>query len=785
MFKNLKLAAKLGIGFGVLLFFTAVVSFVGWRGQTQILDRADKSDEVTQIMDNMELSRIDVLFFMNSKDKSRVESFTKRMNDIVDRAQGLKERFTTSANKEKMEAIATASKRYVEFFHRYVAAEDNRSAVVKTVVEAAGALQKAASDMQIEQNKLYQEAAGSLGGEALAGMRVKALDKLSAIMADFLMSRIEMLYYLWRGDPKRVDNVKANLDKVIASAGDLAAILPTAGEKDVARGLADKAQIYKDNADNFLKATEEQNAVVAQMTKAAGEVSDIIDDALEFQKTKMDEQAQTSSLTSVIVSLAAVIIGILFALGITRIIQRGVNKAKAVAEAVAIGDVSLDVQADSKDEIGQLLGAMGQLIQAERMAAELAGRLAIGDLNVDVHVRSDQDSLMKSLSTLVDAERDVAGIAQKLAEGDLNVDVEERSDKDALIQAIIALIEAEREVGEIAEKLSHGDLRITVRERSDKDILMRSLSEMVHKLSDVVREVQGGAENVASGSEEMSASSESLSQGSTEQAAAVEESSSAMEEMASSISQNADNAKQTEAIAIKAAQDAQSSGDAVAQTVAAMKEIAGKISIIEEIARQTDLLALNAAVEAARAGDHGKGFAVVASEVRKLAERSQTAAAEITSLSRSSTDVAEKAGELLGKLVPDIQKTADLVQEINAASQEQSTGASQVNKALQQLDQVIQQNAAGSEELASTAEELSSQAEQLQSTIAFFSLSDGYAPVRKALAAPEKKRSPAKRPKQIEAQPKEKAASKRTSAPITLEAVETDQDTEDRLFERF
>jgi methyl-accepting chemotaxis protein len=783
MFRNLKLAAKLGIGFGTLLLFTAVVSFVGWRGQTQILDRANKSQEANTILGDMQLSRLDVLNYMNTKDSARVEAFTKRMNASIEHALALKEKFNNPANKENMDAIVSDSKHYIEFFHRYVEVEENRNVVLKTVVEAAGALQKAAANMKDEQNKLYQEAAGTLGGEAAAGMRVQALDKLSLIMSDFLMSRIEMLYYLWKNDPKRVDNVKANLDKVMASAGELAALLPTPAEKAVARDLSDKAKIYKDNADNFLKATEEQNAVVTQMTKAANDVADITDATLKAQQLAMADQARTSSLTSIIASLVAVILGVFFALGITRIIQRGVNKAKTVAEAVAIGDVSLDVQADSKDEIGQLLGAMGQLIQAERLAADLAARLAIGDLDVEVDVRSERDSLMKSLASLVEAEREVADIAQKLAEGDLDVDVQERSSKDALIQAIIALIEAEREVGGIAEKMSHGDLRITVRERSDKDVLMRSLAEMLQKLSEVVREVQGGAENVASGSEEMSASSESLSQGSTEQAAAVEESSSAMEEMASSISQNADNAKQTEAIAIKAAQDAQSSGDAVAQTVSAMKEIAGKISIIEEIARQTDLLALNAAVEAARAGDHGKGFAVVASEVRKLAERSQTAAAEITSLSRSSTDVAEKAGDLLGKLVPDIQKTADLVQEINAASQEQSTGASQVNKALQQLDQVIQQNAAGSEELASTAEELSSQAEQLQSTIAFFSLEDGYGSA-KALPAPGNKRTPKKPLRQIAAKPKERPASK-SAGPITLEPVEGDQDTEDRLFERF
>jgi methyl-accepting chemotaxis protein len=202
--------------------------------------------------------------------------------------------------------------------------------------------------------------------------------------------------------------------------------------------------------------------------------------------------------------------------------------------------------------------------------------------------------------------------------------------------------------------------------------------------------------------------------------------------MTSNIRQNADNAMQTEKIAVKSAFAAREGGKAVEETVRAMKEIANKISIIEEIARQTNLLALNAAIEAARAGEHGKGFAVVASEVRKLAERSQKAAAEISHLSGTSVEVAEKAGDLLDKMVPDIQRTADLVQEINAASREQDLGAEQINKAIQQLDQVIQQNASASEEMASTAEELSSQSEQLQNTIGFFRVDNSEAPRRAA-----------------------------------------------------
>ena len=275
---------------------------------------------------------------------------------------------------------------------------------------------------------------------------------------------------------------------------------------------------------------------------------------------------------------------------------------------------------------------------------------------------------------------------------------------------------------EFSELVAKGDLtqRIDLDRKDETGQLAAAMNSMVEKLREVVGSVKNASDNVASGSQQMSATSEEMSQGATEQAAAAEEASSSMEQMAANIRQNADNALQTERIAIKSAEDAKAGGQAVAQTVSAMKEIAGKISIIEEIARQTNLLALNAAIEAARAGEHGKGFAVVASEVRKLAERSQHAAAEISQLSGSSVEVAERAGQMLAQMVPDIQRTAELVQEIAAASKEQDTGAAQVNKAIQQLDQVIQQNASASEEMASTSEELSSQAEQLQHTIAFF-----------------------------------------------------------------
>jgi methyl-accepting chemotaxis protein len=287
-----------------------------------------------------------------------------------------------------------------------------------------------------------------------------------------------------------------------------------------------------------------------------------------------------------------------------------------------------------------------------------------------------------------------------------------------------ALIAAMNEITVAAEEISNGNLTVSLRERSPQDKLMQALAAMVGGLTRTVSEIRVIAGEVSAASQSISTASVQVSKGASNQAAAAEEASSSMEEMVSNIKQNADNAQQTDKIANKSAKDAQESGKSVLEAVSAMKEIADKISIIEEIARQTNLLALNAAIEAARAGEHGKGFAVVAAEVRKLAERSQKAAGEINQLSTSTLRVSEKSGEMLDKLVPDIQRTAELVQEISAASKEQDTGAEQINKALQQLEQVIQQNASAAEEMAATTEELTGQSDQLVSALSFFRTGD-------------------------------------------------------------
>jgi methyl-accepting chemotaxis protein len=280
---------------------------------------------------------------------------------------------------------------------------------------------------------------------------------------------------------------------------------------------------------------------------------------------------------------------------------------------------------------------------------------------------------------------------------------------------------------DVANRLSHGDLtmQIEVDRKDEVGQLLQAMHNMVVNLSQVVTDVQGGAEALAGASEEVSATAQSLSQASSEQAASVEETSASMEQMTASIAQNTENARVTDGMATKASTEAGEGGEAVKATVVAMTQIAQKIGIIDDIAYQTNLLALNAAIEAARAGEHGKGFAVVAAEVRKLAERSQVAAQEISTVATSSVELAQKAGMLLDAIVPNIRKTSDLVQEITAASEEQSSGVAQINAAVMQLSQTTQQNASNSEELAATAEEMSSQAEQLQQTMAFFKVAEG------------------------------------------------------------
>ncbi len=365
------------------------------------------------------------------------------------------------------------------------------------------------------------------------------------------------------------------------------------------------------------------------------------------------------------------------------------------------------------------------IVKPLTVASNYISKISKGDMpeKITETYHGDFNDIKLNINQLIDTLNSITENAKRLSLGDLNIKFTKRSSNDELLKSLDDMVMAMKIITEKTKLIAGGDLTIDIKPRSNNDELMIAISNMVETIANIVTQIQDTSESITDASQTLSSNSQYVSHGATEQASAAEQISSSMEEMASNILQNTENAQQTEKIAGKAANDILVGSNNVNITVDSMKKIAEKVSIISDIAFQTNILALNAAVEAARAGEHGKGFAVVAAEVRKLAERSHSAAGEINELTKSSVDIAEKSGILLNSIVPDIQRTANLVQEITSASIEQNSGAGQVNNAINQLNKVTQQNAASAEEMATSSDLLLNQAMSLQSLIGFFKIS--------------------------------------------------------------
>ncbi|KQN20114.1 chemotaxis protein [Sphingomonas sp. Leaf32] len=483
-----------------------------------------------------------------------------------------------------------------------------------------------------------------------------------------------------------VDDPATSLDRI--QQFNMASTLTIIAEKNLA--LSNDPQVVEKQLSNFRQQRARADELIAQAPPMADDI----------------DRAQYASIRTQWNEYKVVA---------DRIIPLALADKNLEAGALSLGDARpiaekmraqvLDVVQRQREEMKKA-DAAGDVLYAESRTMLLATALAallmaiVGALWISMIVSKG----LKRVGVALDA----------VAVGDLDQEVTVTTNDEIkdLVDTVNGMTVALRKSAALADTIAQGDLTVDHTPLSDKDKLGHALVSMIERLRSVVGDASGAANNVAAGSEELSASSEQVSQGATEQAASAEEASASMEQMAANIKQNADNAAQTEKIARQSSKDAEASGVAVDRAARAMRTIAEKIGIVQEIARQTDLLALNAAVEAARAGEHGRGFAVVASEVRKLAERSQTAAAEISAVSSDTVQAAAQAGEMLTKLVPDIRQ------------------------ALQQLDQVTQQNASASEQITSTSEELASQANELQRSIAFFRVDAGRSAQRPAARKP-------------------------------------------------
>ncbi|MES0335647.1 MAG: MCP four helix bundle domain-containing protein [Candidatus Magnetobacterium sp. LHC-1] len=640
------------------------------------------------------------------------------------------------------------------------------------------------------------------------------------LSASFQRSRINMLRLIQHRDiterDKYVDRLSEVKEETKKHVVDYEKTYIDDNDRAIFKQFIDvnkEYETYVDRIVDLVKAGKNEEASTlfyGEVEKIKDKEQEVLKKVMEYNEKAAKETADKNTVHAnatgrlmIIISIIGMVVAVALGLFISNSISKPLKAMVKAAEDIAHGDLSVNVEYNARDEVGTLAGAFREMINKIKLLTSDTDMLVKNAVEGNLANRADAtkhegeyrkiiDGINSTLDAIIGQLNMAADYITRISKGDIpdKITAEYRGDFNNIKNNLNKLIEAENEIVALAENLSVGNLMVKIKARSEQDKLMQGLLRMTNKLTEVVLDVQQASDQVATGSQQMSSTSQELSQGSSEQAAAAEEVSSSMEQMTANIRGNSDNAQVTEKIAQKSSSSAKEGARVVIQTVKAMKDISEKIKIIEDIARQTNLLALNAAIEAARAGEHGKGFAVVASEVRELAGRSQTAAAEINNLVTSSVDVSERAGEMLNAMLPDIQKTAELVQEITASSVEQNSGAEQINKAIQQLDQVIQQNAAAAEEISSTSEELSAQAQQLQDIMTFFRTDErggsGFArksksaPKRPAIKTAETERNVVKHPgKAIEHAP-----ARRTGMFVKVEQEDRD-DSHDTEYEKY
>ncbi len=730
---------NLALSFGVVIVLSMVSAGFGIYG----LSRLDESLNAvvhgptarTMLMLNIRADFINAV----KAEKNMILSTTSEGMEVFDR-DILKSRSQLAKAQEQYRAVATAEGlKFMQTFNghweSYLAVQDK----IRELARQNSSIR--ARDMSHgpvrQANQAFGEAVAALRTRlaGASGEHLKAvplLERIAVLQMTALKDEKNVILADSAADMEKYErDSKASLDAARQTRDQLLPLLAEEEKRLLDRVSERLEEWSRINAQVIAIARENSNNRAFELSAGTGrqileQAQGVLDEVIQANQAIMnqavkDAEVQYRDARTLLISVTVIslLVALAAASWMAITISRGLGQAVRLANAIAIGDLGQSVTVSSNDDVGDLAKALNQMTGNLRATVGVAEEISKGNLAVTVNRQSDQDTLAValekmqcSLNTLV---ADAGMLSAAAVEGKLATRADatrHHGDFRKIVQGVNDTLDAVIGPLNVAagyvERISKGDIpaKITDSYNGDFNTIKNNLNAMIDNLTNFALEIQMAAEQVASGSEELSSSAEELSQGATEQASSTEEASASVEEMAANIKQNAENASQTEKIAHQSAKDAQASGEAVGRAVNAMQTIAEKILIVQEIARQTDLLALNAAVEA--------------SEVRKLAERSQTAATEISSLSGDTVKIAQEAGQMLSKLVPDIKKTAELVEEISAACREQDIGAEQVNTAIQQLDKVTQQNASASEQMSATSEELAAQAEQLQTTIAFF-----------------------------------------------------------------